>query len=644
MGGLGFRATGRGVVSPVVILLVVGVAAVMIAALFPGASAAQPPGQQKDRCTNLDGKFDVKEGWEDGIVAPGIEIVSASGQEVVFEVGLGHVLVDLCVKTGNRVNYHVDTELPATGWIRITVSRAGTGPAIAHLSFDTEEVRFEDVCWEDASAGTTTEGSSPSENRTLDPLAALGSVAGPAASEYQDLGSAPIMSDNVTYHGTIPLDSPGVGGEVVVREDLGGRKFFYVTGLKGLSIYDVTNPAIPVLAGHLPFPHSQNEDLKVSDDGKTAVIAADRALAVPVNPVTTGITLIDTTDPALPQIVASSNDRVMGRGTAAGIAEHTAECANGDCSVIYGRTGRIYTVDRELGRVDPIGFWNTGRGANTGSGTIHALNRDETGLVISDSNPRLVIDPGVIDETATPENPRVLAAGSRAAQDNRLQHNNVRTDAAGWVPRAEGQDPIAVVAGEDFQVDPRSISVRNQRTFLCPGELVIGNSESNINPFCSAAGGLSTWSIQNFDQPGITPIQQLEVFRPLNGTWADGSPAVNALGCSGHWFTENDGIVTASWYEHGVRFFDIDKRFGTIKEIGYFQPVATEAGAAYWVDDSFVYAVDYARGIDILSFDREAPRPSQQELDQSWLSNLDRTGTGAAASRERYFCDLAARS
>lgn len=204
-------------------------------------------------------------------------------------------------------------------------------------------------------------------------MALLGTPSSVTASEiveYQAAASGPISSDNVTYHGTIPLDSPGVGGRVVTRADL-GKTFFYVTGLNGLSIYDITIPTVPVLAGHLPFPHAQNEDLKVSDDGKTAVIAADGALAVPINPVTTGITIIDVTNPLLPTIVASSNDRVMGRGTAAGISEHTAECANADCSVLYGRTGRTYKVNRLLGRVDSIGNWNKDLGGATVGG-IHA--------------------------------------------------------------------------------------------------------------------------------------------------------------------------------------------------------------------------------------------------------------------------------
>jgi hypothetical protein len=167
-------------------------------------------------------------------------------------------------------------------------------------------------------------------------------------------------------------------------------------------------------------------------------------------------------------------------------------------------------------------------------------------------------------------------------------------------------------------------------------ELLVGNSESNLNNNCTNAGGLSTWSMANFDKGA--PMQQLEVFRPLNGTWADGSPAVNGLGCSGHWFTESKGIVAASWYEHGVHFFKVDKTVGTIQEVGYFQPAVTEAGAAYWIDDTYVYNVDYARGIDIISFDRDAAPAPQAELDAAWLANLGKVGSFAQA--ERLACRL----
>jgi hypothetical protein len=258
--------------------------------------------------------------------------------------------------------------------------------------------------------------------------------------------------------------------------------------------------------------------------------------------------------------------------------------------------------------------------------------------VIADSTPRLVLDPlAIFAPDSTPTDPAVLSVGERPAEDNRLQHNNRRPNATEWVPRDPEDDADAVefVAVEDRE---RSISILDERPVMRPGELLIGNSESNLNNNCSNAGGLTTWSMTNFDRN--EPMQPLEVFRPLNGTYLDGSPAVNGLGCSGHWFTVSDGIVAASWYEHGVHFFDVDHQTGTIDEVGFFQPVVTEAGASYWIDDTYVYNVDYARGIDIISFEREAPRPSQDELDAAWIANLGAVSDFASA--ERYACRLAA--
>ena len=480
---------------------------------------------------------------------------------------------------------------------------------------------------------------------SVGPAPALPLLDGPdGAVDLVDMSAEVITSDNVTYHGTIPIDSPGVGGEVVVREDL-GKTLFYATGLKGLSIYDVTDPAVPVLMGHLPFHHAQNEDVRTSADGKTVMIAADGSILVPVAPESVGITLIDVTDPLLPEIVASSNDLVMGRGTGLGTSEHTAECAVDDCSVIYGRTGRIYTVDFEAGTVTAIERrWNQFIDPSTRelrqTTQIHALDRDTTGLVIADSTPRLVLDPlGIFDPESTPENPSVISVGELSEADKRLQHNNRRPRAELWEAR-DANDPADAVETVTVADRSRAISVLDERPVMRDGELLIGNSESNLNAGCTTAGGLTTWSMTNFDQN--VPMEPLEVFRPLKGTYLDGSPVVNALGCSGHWFTERDGVVAASWYEHGIHFFDVDPQVGTIDEVGFFQPVVTEAGAAYWVDDTYVYSVDYARGIDIVSFDRGAPAPSQEVLDAAWIANLGMVSPVMEA--ERYWCRLATTS
>jgi hypothetical protein len=442
------------------------------------------------------------------------------------------------------------------------------------------------------------------------------------------LGPGTLASPNVEYLGTIPLDAPGVGG--AVREHaVTGQTLFFTTGLKGLTIYDVADPAAPVLVGMLAFPHSQNEDVSVSDDGTRVVISADGALAVPIMPHSRGIHVVDTTDPTTPTLVASHPD-----------SNHTTECADPDCEWLYGSTtGGIYDARRAhegvIERTERD--WNV-LPDGTVVGGRHALNLDEAGLLISDSNPRLVLDPrphlGPDGTVHGPHHPRLLAWGERDDDiDPRLQHNNWRPGALEWTPRRHNKrGPV----GRDAYVEPDGPGVLPPGS-LRAGELLIANSESNLNPNCSMAGGLSTWDLRDFDK-GRAPVE-LEVFRPVNGTWVDGDPALNALGCSGHWFTVRDQYVTASWYEHGVRFFEVGLDTGSIEEIGFFQPVATEAGAAIWIDDEHVYAVDYARGIDILRFDRDGERPSEGERVASWLASRDRVGVLSA--EDRFACRLA---
>lgn len=445
------------------------------------------------------------------------------------------------------------------------------------------------------------------------------------------LGPGAFVSDNVEYLGTIPLDAPGVGGEVVDHED--GRTYFYATGLKGLSIYDVADPAAPVLVGSLLLPHSQNEDVKVSDDGTRTVISADGAFLLPVMPFSTGIHVVDTSDPTAPQLAASHPD-----------SNHTAVCADPACDWIYGSTtGGIYDATRaDEGVIERTERnWNVDAEGQTVGGR-HALNRDEAGIVISDSNPRLVLDPRphVHDgEEFGPHRPRLLAQGLRDDDlDPRLQHNNVRPNATEWEPRRRHRG--GAKAGQPLPPDaydePDGAGVLAPGS-LRDGELLIANSESNLNPTCDMAGGISTWDMRDFDA-GRSPVQ-LEIFRPANGTFVDGDPAVNALGCSGHWFTVQDDLITASWYEHGVRFIEVGLDTGSLEEVGFFQPVATQAGAAYWIDDEHVYSVDYARGIDILRFDRDAPRPSDDERGASWAQNLG-VQRGLAAT-DRFTCALA---
>jgi hypothetical protein len=526
----------------------------------------------------------------------------------------------------------------------------------------------------------------------MTPAAALAPLDLDGASPVEVASPGGFSSDNVEYVATIPFDSPGVSAKVRHFDDAehGYDRLLYVSGVKGVTIYDLADPALPLPVGHLTLPHSQNEDVQVSEDGTRMIVSADGNLPAP-NPATRGLHIIDTSDPTSPQRVAWLDHD--GGGT-----NHTSACADASCDWIYGSTGGIYEVvdaggetivdkkDRNwfFHHVDDLIAAQIGdqiedapqddEGRTRLTPRSHALNRSvhpdpESGepvdILISDTRPRLMMD------VSDPADPVVLttSADTDFSDDGFIQHNNLRPNAHFWTPRsaddeagadggpqlppqasdrarqAVGQahgtdDPSSANGVEPFDA-PGNASGQRAATLpddapddgvsggdLRPGELVIGNSESNLVPQCGPdAGGLTTFSIADFDEGA--PIERLHTFGPENGDYvSEGNPAVNGLGCSGHWFDIQDGdnIIAASWYEHGIKLIEIQEDY-SMEQIGFFQPVATEAGAAYWVTDDdgteYVYSTDYARGIDIIRFDRDPDlRPSEDEVRASWAAGF----------------------
>jgi hypothetical protein len=382
---------------------------------------------------------------------------------------------------------------------------------------------------------------------------------------------------------------------------LGPRKRLYVTGSTGLSIYDVTDPAIPIPLGHLALPHWENEDVSVSEDGSRVIIAGD---------ITGPSFIIDTSIAQAPHIAG-----VIRSG------EHTITCADPACDFLYGVSGLVFDLRDPLSVQRPLN-WLTeleGQGGVDVRSGPHDLNRDEAGVFVSDTSPRLVFD--LVD--GDPLQPRLLAVGNVPAEERlAYQHNNLRPKAGQWTPRAQGDTSTA----------------------LRPGELLLGNGETNFTLTCDGTsnGPFATWDMRDFDRGRELTV--LDVFRPVrNGLYVDGQPAVNIIGCSGHWFTFNEGldITAAGWYEHGTRFLHVEEATGKISEVGYHQPVGGSASAAHWIDDEYVYTIDYARGIDILRFDPDpALRPTATEIETSWLAGLDVT-RNPFADAERYACRIA---
>lgn len=416
-------------------------------------------------------------------------------------------------------------------------------------------------------------------------LGAVGlSTTSPAA--RADLKVGGFMSPNVEWLGTLPIDVTGIGGRVV---DVEGQKRLYVTSLDGLSIYDLTNPELPLLMGTAVLPHYENEDVDVSADGRTVLISVD--LGGP-------LFIVDASIPQAPVL--------------AGVllsSAHTVTCADDACDWVYTSEGDIYDLRNKARPVEIPRNWSDGLSISSGP---HDLNRDAAGLLTTDSNPRYVLD------VTNPTNPVVVGRGATSPSlTMAYQHNNLRPNADQWVRRADGD---AWTAGQDLR----------------PGELMWGVGETVFTGRCGASSGpLATWSATAVGS-GEIKLQPIDVFRPVNGTLTDGWAPAHPNGCSAHWFSERGGLVAGGWYENGVRFHTADSK-GEISELGWFQPGNSAAWAAYWVTDEIVLSVDLNRGIDILRFDRDAPAGSTAAANASWVGA---TAPSAVSRVEQQRCRI----
>jgi hypothetical protein len=127
--------------------------------------------------------------------------------------------------------------------------------------------------------------------------------------------------------------------------------------------------------------------------------------------------------------------------------------------------------------------------------------------------------------------------------------------------------------------------------------------ETNNRVRCNeTSAAFMTWDASKWRKTHT--FNMIDEYRMVNGTYVDGNPTVNQVGCSSHWHEahpdfSNGGIVAGAFFEHGTRFIDVSNK-GKIKEVGWFMPAAGSTGAVYWITDEILYTVDYNRGIDIL--------------------------------------------
>ena len=358
-------------------------------------------------------------------------------------------------------------------------------------------------------------------------------------------------SEGIEYAGFVPFEQSTSTG-ITIR-----GKFMYATSWKNISTYDISDPLNPVLLDQLPVGFMfENEDVAVSPDQSFLLFSE----SLPEN----FLRVYDVEDKSNIQEIAA----VPGAG------DHTTSCIL-QCTYAYGSDGSITDLSdpanpKPLALAGDPNDWHKKIGLQGGG---HDVTEVKPGFILVSP---LDAPPLYVDVT-NPMDPKVLASGNGPiVRDERgyLWHS-------GEWPRG-GQDRWILMQGEEnFQTQ-------------CTEEV---------------QGPLATFDTTGWQNTKVFKLA--DTFKVTNGTYADGSPAANGLGCSAHWFEEhpsfNDGgLFVAAYYEHGTRFMNVNGTTGKLTEVDFFLPYGGSTSAAYWVNEDIVYAVDYTRGIDILRL-KKAP-------------------------------------
>lgn len=391
----------------------------------------------------------------------------------------------------------------------------------------------------------------------------------------------PVASSNVTLVGNIP-ELGAVGGHVrQVNTLLGPKTYFVMSGVSGVSAYDVTVPEVPVLAGRLALPHWSNEDVEVG--GNLMLVSTDPGWVDWVTPSGTlgGLYILDLSQ--LPVITFAYVNPATGNRWVPPVqngAGHTTSCVRTDCSyAILNGEQEVTVVDLRVPSVPKIVTRFT-----SDVGSTHDAQMDGTGLVwISGSGGVAAYD------FSTPSAPRVVAPAFRGGLT--YQHNSWRPRASAWVPRAPGDNAVDVRAGELVLVTEEEFYPVLQQTQ------------------CVRQGRFQTRRLRDTDAltSGATPT--MEVLDTWETEFNLGSMSSSSL-CSAHYFHERSGIVAIAWYQQGIRFLDV-RNPRDIRQTGYYINPATAVFSVEWIGTGatggeILYTIDPARGLDILRFDRLA--------------------------------------
>ncbi len=392
----------------------------------------------------------------------------------------------------------------------------------------------------------------------LSPAAAMPALtAGPGPGHFS--------SDNVEWISVNPRHSGSSGGRL-------HEGYFYVTDPRGVSIYDVKDPANPVLTG----------SVTVFQSGTMAALGQE-------DPDTNGeILIVDAIDPgasgtpSAKLLVIDVKDKTAPRviGSLSGQTDHTWTCF-ADCTYAIGRTGSVIDL-RNPAAPTLATNWKS---HVAGSGYTHDFTEVRPGRLMSVGQPSFYIDSQ--DFVDGLEGPRLRMLSRLNTSFPSLGYHS-----AAW-PRG-GQDRFLLMGTE---IAPPGTNNLAGSDCDGPGELATYDTTEVL----AAEAAYEEDPSMGWGPAGFTKLHNWRLSG--RGVYADGKAPFHTLYCE-HWFDthpdwEDGGLVVMGHYDYGTRFLSVDGE-GKITEIGWFQPVAGYTASAYWVSKDIVYVLDYRRGLDIL--------------------------------------------
>ncbi len=410
-------------------------------------------------------------------------------------------------------------------------------------------------------------------------------------------GPEPLSSSNVDLLATVP-------GTFIGMRKVGNR--LIATGTDGLSVFDISDPALPKPMGTLPIAHFENED--VSADDRIAVISNDRASGSKGG----ALVVVDLTGPApTPASVLNLNVDTGERGPG-----HIANCvAPGPhpCTTVWLTGGhRVWVADLKdpkapklLGAFDSdasMGSTGFGTPGKLRTGATHDVERDATGtLWVTGSG-------GAFGYrlTANPLKPQLVTGSGKQGVDPKVNdfvlHNSKRLDA---------------------------------RTLLVTEEDYIDTSEAQPGS-CHGQGKFQTWDLTGTSP--TAPMRLLDQWKTeVTGTpFLSGNKAPVTANCSSHWFTVQGTTAAVGWYEQGTRFLDVSNP-RKITQVGYWLPPNAVTWSATWITKDIVYTADVGRGIDVL---RVGPSKTAvvAPIRASWLGAGPRVELMKATKTWKWVC------